>query len=128
MEGRIMIDVKPHIDETEFGWIRIDGQIINHDVIIKLDGEVLKRKKKLSKEVYGTSHKVSLEEAQYVFEDEAEQLVVGTGQYGALELSDEAKEFFNQERITIKQMPTPDAVSYWNNTDRPCIGLFHVNC
>lgn len=33
-------------------------------MLIRLDGKVKKRKKKLSKAVYGTSHLVSLEEAK----------------------------------------------------------------
>ena len=37
------------IDRTEFGEIAIDGKTYEHDVIIRLSGEVVKRKKKLSK-------------------------------------------------------------------------------
>ena len=40
-----------------------------HDVIIRLSGKVEKRRKHLSKEKYGTSHIVFLEEAKFVFED-----------------------------------------------------------
>ena len=51
------------IEGTTFGGITIDGQTYEHDVIIRLDGEVVKRKKKLSKKYYGTSHVLSKEEA-----------------------------------------------------------------
>jgi hypothetical protein len=44
------------IEGTTFGSITIDGKSYEHDVIIRLSGEVLKRKKKLSKKYYGTSH------------------------------------------------------------------------
>src|SRR5262249_17402990 len=37
------------IEGTTFGTITIDGKTYEHDVIIRLSGEVLKRKKKLSK-------------------------------------------------------------------------------
>ena len=37
-------------------------------MIIRLSGEVVKRKKKLSKRLYGTSHIVSKDEAKFVFE------------------------------------------------------------
>ena len=52
--------MKPKIDGTKFGSITIDGSDIEHDVLIRLSGEI-KRKKKLSKAVFGTSHIISLE-------------------------------------------------------------------
>jgi hypothetical protein len=52
--------MQPRIDRTQFGSITIDGKVFEHDVLIRLGGQVEKRKKKLSKAVYGTSHTVSL--------------------------------------------------------------------
>ena len=43
------------IESTTFGNITIDGKTYEHDVVIRLSGEVVKRKKKLSKKYYGTS-------------------------------------------------------------------------
>jgi len=48
------------IEGTTFGTITIDGKTYEHDVIIRLSGEVVKRKKKLSKKYYGTSHVLSM--------------------------------------------------------------------
>ena len=56
------------IESTTFGTITIDGKTYEHDVIIRLSGEVVKRKKKLSKKYYGTSHVLSKDEAKFVFE------------------------------------------------------------
>jgi hypothetical protein len=39
------------IERTSFGSITIDGKTYEHDVIIRLSGEVVKRKKKLSKKI-----------------------------------------------------------------------------
>jgi hypothetical protein len=47
------------IERTTFGTITIDGKTYEHDVIIRLSGEVARRKKKLSKKYYGTSHVLS---------------------------------------------------------------------
>ena len=58
---------RPHIDSTAFGSITIEGAVFDHDVVIASDGAVTKRKKKLSKAVYGTSHTISLAEAKYVY-------------------------------------------------------------
>jgi hypothetical protein len=46
--------MEPRIDETQFGSVTIDGKVFEHDVLIRLGGKVEKRKKKLSKAVYGT--------------------------------------------------------------------------
>jgi hypothetical protein len=56
------------IERTTFGTITIDGKTYEHDVIIRLSGEVARRKKKLSKKYYGTSHVLSKDEAKFVFE------------------------------------------------------------
>lgn len=60
--------MKPKIDQTKFDAITIEGIPYRHDVIIDLNAQVKKRKKKLSKAIYGTSHILSLDEAkQYLF-------------------------------------------------------------
>ncbi len=68
--------MKPIINSTEFGSITIEKKMYDHDVVIGSDGEVKKRKKKLSKEVYGTSHTISLVEAEHVHEKGAKLLIV----------------------------------------------------
>ena len=120
--------MKPSIDGTEFGSITISGERYNHDVVIRISGMVKKRKKKLSKAKYGTSHKVSLEEAEHIFEAGAERLIVGTGQSGCVELSDEAIEFFRQNGCSVQMFPTPQAVTAWNAAEGNVIGMFHVTC
>ena len=65
--------MRSRIDGTKFGSITIDGSDIQHDVLIRLSGEIKRRKKKLSKAVFGTSHTISLEEAEYIFEKGAER-------------------------------------------------------
>lgn len=120
--------MKPRIDATEFGSITIAGRRIEHDVLIRLSGEVAKRKKKLSKAVYGTSHTVSLAEAEYIYEKGAERLIVGAGQDGMVALSGEAAEYFGMRKIAVDLAPTPEAVAHWNKAKGAVIGLFHVTC
>ena len=78
------------IERTTFGTITIDGKTYEHDVIIRLSGEVARRKKKLSKKYYGTSHILSKDEAKFIYEDGCEQLILGSGQMGNVHLSPEA--------------------------------------
>src|SRR5438552_5876915 len=81
------------IERTTFGTITIDGKTYEHDVIIRLSGEVARRKKKLSKKYYGTSHVLSKDEAKFVFENGCEQLILGSGQMGNVHLSPEAEAY-----------------------------------
>lgn len=118
----------PRIDSTEFGSITIDGSVYDHDVIFRLNGRVKKRKKKLSKEVYGTSHIVSLEEARHIYGEGAKRLIIGAGHDGMLKLSDEAKDYFQKKECTIVIKPTPAAALEWNKKSRDTIGMFHVTC
>jgi hypothetical protein len=120
--------VKPIIDGTKFGSITIAGEIYEKDVVIRLNGEIKKRKKKLSKERYGTSHKVSVEEAEYIFELGAKLLIVGTGQSGCLDFSKEAMQFFQKNGCSVNLYPTPQAVKAWNETKYSVIGMFHLTC
>jgi hypothetical protein len=120
--------MKPRIDDTKFGSITIKGKVLEHDVVIRLDGEVKKRKKKLSKAVYGTSHVLSLEEAKHVYQAEAERLIIGTGQQGMVHLSDEAADYFRRKKCQVDLMPTRKAIRAWNEAQGAVIGLFHVTC
>ena len=116
------------IDGTEFGSIIIDGEAYPHDVLIRLSGEIRKRRKKLSKNIYGTSHIMSLDEAEFVYEKGCPLLIVGTGQNGSLRLSPEAADFFAGKGCTVLAEPTPTAVTVFNRAKGDKIGLFHVTC
>ena len=120
--------MKPNIDQTSFGSITIEGKEFEHDVLIRLDGQVEKRKKKLSKALYGTSHIVSLDEAKYVYEKGTERLILGSGQYGNVELSEEAADYFKRKHCLVKLLPTPEAIRAWNEAEGSVTGLFHVTC
>ena len=112
------------IEGTTFGSITIDGKTYEHDVIIRLSGEVMKRKKKLSKNYYGTSHMVSKDEAKFVFEKGCEELILGSGQMGNVRLSPEADAYFVKKEL----LPTPEAQRAFNESRAKKIGLFHVTC
>ena len=120
--------MKPKIEATTFGSITIDGREIENDVLLRLDGSIKKRKKKLSKKVYGTSHTISLDEAKYVYEKGAELLIIGTGQYDSVRLSKEAQAYLRKHNCRTKLAATPHAIRIWNKGKGKVIGLFHVTC
>ena len=94
--------MKPKIDKTKFGSITVAGEEYEHDILIRLNGMVVKRKKKPSKEVFGTSHMISLAEAEYIYEEGTVRILIGTGQSGMVQLSEEAAAFFRKK------------CAYWN--------------
>jgi hypothetical protein len=99
--------MRPRIDRTQFGSVTIGGKVYEHDVLIRLDGQVEKREKKLSKAVYGTSHTISLAEARHVYQQGAARLLVGDGQDGTVVLSEEAAAYFQRNRCRVELLPLP---------------------
>ncbi len=120
--------MKPKVNDTTFGSITIEGHEIQNDVIVRLSGAVKKRKKKLSKKVYGSSHTISLDEIKHVYEEGAELLIIGTGQYDSVRLSDEARQYLQKRGCKTKALSTPEAIQAWNKARGKVIGLFHVTC
>ncbi len=120
--------MEPIINKTSFGSITVEGEPFNHDILISLEGQITKRKKKLSKQVYGTSHILSIAEAEHVYQEGAEQLIFGSGQFDNCKLSEEAEAFFKEKNCEVKILPTEEAVKAWNEAKGKVIGLFHITC
>lgn len=120
--------MKPKIDSTSFGSITVDGETYKHDILIRLNGRVEKREKKLSKELYGTSHKISLDEAKYIYEEGTEKIIIGTGQTGFVELSEEAEDFFRKKKCGVELFPTPWAIERWDELEGRITAMFHITC
>ena len=116
------------IESTTFGTITIDGKTYEHDVLVRLSGEVVKRKKRLSKRLYGTSHVLSEDEARFLFEKGCDQVVIGSGQFGNVQLSPEAEAYFERKGCEVLLKPTPEAIQMFNRSRAKRIGLFHVTC
>lgn len=118
------------IERTEFGSITIDGKTYEHDVLISMDSKIHKRKKTLSKKVYGTSHIISLAEAEHIFEKGCHTLFIGAGQDGlSVSLCGEAEAFFRKKGCHVVRKPTPEAIRAFNESKKKGkIGLFHITC
>ena len=116
------------IEKTEFGSITVDGVTYEHDIVITAEGKVEKRKKKLSEALYGTSHIISLDEARSVYENGVKRLIIGTGQYDNVRLSEEAEAYIEQKGCKVLMEATPKAIKRFNEEEKKKIGLFHVTC
>ena len=120
--------MNPKINSTSFGSITVDLERYDHDIIITLDGSIKKRKKKLSKAVYGTSHKISLDEIRYTCQGQPEGIIIGSGQHGIAELSNEATAYLSENNCRVVLRPTTEAIKEWNKSEGRWIGLFHITC
>jgi len=120
--------MKPMINSTSFGSITVNEKTFKNDILIRMSGQIEKRRKKLSKKVYGTSHKISLAEAKYIYEKGAERIIIGTGQTGYVELSKKASKFFEKKNLKAKLLRTPEAIKLWNESKDEIIAMFHVTC
>ncbi|HHV24190.1 MAG: Mth938-like domain-containing protein [Methanosarcina sp.] len=120
--------MKPEIDSTCFGSITVEGETYKYDILIRLNKQVEKREKELSKELYGTSHKISLKEAKYIYEEGTEKIIIGTGQTGFVKLSEEAENFFREKKCGVELFPTPWAIERWNELEGRITAMFHVTC
>ncbi len=121
---------------TGFGWVVINGERYSHDIIVLPDGEVLRRRKELSKNlrrVYGHTP-FTLRE----FEDvvcrcgcRLEALVIGSGQFGDLPVLKEVYDAASRLGIKLIVMKTPEALSELKRllSEGRCVaGVIHVTC
>ncbi len=120
--------MRPKIDDAWFGSITVDGTRYEHDVIIRLSGKVRKRKKALSKAIYGSGHVIGLAEVQELYRPKAERLIIGSGQEDKVRLSEDAAKFLAERNCTVDLWPTPKAVKKWNEAEGRVLALFHITC
>jgi hypothetical protein len=116
------------IIETSFGQITIGKNTYETDVYILSSGEIKKRKKKLAKEVYGTSHNIGPDELKKICKGHPEKVFIGTGQSGAAELTREGDEYLREQGIESCVLPTPKVIDAYNKYRKPKAALIHVTC
>ena len=114
--------------KSEFGWIEIDKVRYEHDVIIHRDGSVTKRSKKRSKELksmYGHTP-LSDHELEFLGKEKPEIVYIGTGQYGDLPITPEAKTGLSRFETVIR--PTPEILDMLKKERRSFVAIIHVTC
>jgi len=119
--------MQPRIDRTQFGSITIDGKVFEHDVLIRLGGQVEKRKKKLSKAVYAP-RTPSRWPRPSMSTRRGRAPAHGAGQYSRVALSEEAASYFQRHRCQVELPPTPAVIAVWNQAEGAVIAMLHVTC
>ena len=118
----------PVLASAGVGAVIVNGETCENDVVIRAGGKVKKRKKKAVKEKYGTSHKIGPEELEKVLKGTPETLVIGTGYEGAVELTKAGKALLKERGVAATALPTPEAVTAFNNAPGRKAALIHVTC
>jgi hypothetical protein len=114
--------------KTGFGWIEIGSTRYEHDIIIHADGKVSKRKKKASKDLreeYGHTP-LSGAELDFLADEKPSVVYIGTGQYGNLPLTPEAKSILAPYRPVIA--PTPQVLDEIGRGEKRFVAILHITC
>jgi hypothetical protein len=120
--------MQPRIDRTRFGSVTIDGQVYEHDVLIRLGGKVEKRKKKaVQGHLRHLAHHLA-GRGQACLPEGGRAAPCRCGQDGTVTLSKEAATYLERHRCQVQLLPTPEVIPLWNQADGTVIALVHVTC
>jgi hypothetical protein len=114
--------------KTGFGWIEIGDHVYEHDIIIHADGSITKRKKKLSKALKDQYEHtpLSAEELAFLTDEQPGQVLIGTGQYGSLPITPEAKILLSRYQLVV--LPTPEILKEMKQSTSSYVAILHVTC
>jgi hypothetical protein len=114
--------------KSEFGWIKVNGERYEKDVVIHSDGSVTKREKKKSRDLkpeYGHTP-LSERELEFLRQERFDALYVGTGHSAALPITPQALEMLKKYGAVI--LPTPEVIGRIEQENRKFVALIHVTC
>lgn len=113
------------IDEYKFGKMVIDGETYNKDLIITKD-------RVLSNWWREKGHRLQLKDIKKVLEEQKpEVLIVGTGKFGMMKISDEVKDYLQEQKIELYEKESGKSTQEFNkqiNAGKNVVGAFHLTC
>ncbi len=119
---------------SDFGWILIDSQKFEHDVVIDYNGNIFERPKYLSsskKSIYGHTP-FTLNELMEIISrvGDFDTIIIGTGQYGAMPVEEDVKEYVKSINKELIITDTQKAINEFLNrvNKEKVIAIFHVTC
>ena len=111
---------------NNFGQIQIYREIYQHDIILN-DKTVERRQKKKSKPLRAQFGHTPLGPQENIPWD-CRELVIGTGYYGRLPITEEVIHEAEQRGITLKIMKTVEACKYLSESTTDANAVLHVTC
>ncbi|MHA2001842.1 MAG: MTH938/NDUFAF3 family protein [Promethearchaeota archaeon] len=126
---------------TRFSSVQIDDTIYSYDLYIFPNGSIEKRKKSSSPRIYG-HRSLGVEEVQYLLDHNPDIIIIGTGQSGAMPISESAQKLLDLSNLKIFIDKTPAVIPLFNsinqeksenmkNTEKSTIriaAIFHLTC
>ncbi len=119
------------IEEYKFGLMAIDGKVYHHDVEVRWTGEVLAWPRE-------ESHVIDTEDIAEAIEQNPETLIIGTGELGMAQVTEEVKKEIKLRGIELIIDRTEAAAKTFNirkedsieeeGKQEKVIGLFHLTC
>jgi hypothetical protein len=119
------------IEEYYFGFIRINGRNYNNDVEVRWTEEVLPL-------FFKERHVIGLDEIKRAIEEKPDTIIIGTGESGLAEVTQEAQEEIEKNGIKLIIDKTEEAIKTFNvlkedseeekGVKEKVIGLFHLTC
>ena len=119
------------IEEYHFGSVTIDGKTYDHDVEVRWDDEVLGWPR-------SQSHVIDIDDILDALSQNPETIIIGTGESGMAQVTDDAKEQIKARGIRLIVDKTEQAVKTFNvrkeesieeeGREEKVIGLFHLTC
>jgi len=114
--------------KSSFGSVNIGGLTYEEDLVVHVDGEISKRKKKKSRElklIYGHTP-LSERELDFLDKEKPEVVYVGTGYDGALPITPKALKILEKYETVVQ--PTPNIIEKLVTEKRKHVALIHVTC
>jgi len=119
------------IEEYKFGFITIGGKNYDYDIEVRWTGEVLKWWRT-------EGHVFDVGDLKRAVEQNPDTIVLGTGAYGVVKVTEEAKKFIQEKGIKLIIDKTEKATKTFNiiceeseketGKQEKVIGLFHLTC
>jgi glucokinase len=118
----------PLINYSTFGEVSLDGDVYKHDVYIRGDGKVKRRKLGGVRARHGSSHKIGPQELDKVCRGNPKLVIVGMGHSGLATLTPEGEAYLRRRGIDFRALPNAKAVKLYNGTTTRKAAVIHVTC
>lgn len=110
------------IEDYDFGIIRIDGKVYKKDLIILPD-------KIVENWIREEGHFLKIQDLFEIFETNLETLIIGTGAYGLMKVSEDLIKKLKDMKIDYHISDTFEAVKKFNEIKNKIkAGAFHLTC
>ncbi len=110
------------IEHYEFGKIVVNTQTYTTDIIILPNNQILSWWRK-------SGHNVVNEDLEKIYKSKPEIIILGTGKYGIMKVSDEVYQYCRKHNIKLIAKDTQAAIEIFNNEKSTSKSAgFHLTC